>query len=125
MKKCRSDGSIFFIFLVLTVMAAFANAAESNVSDSEFMSFNLAHPEKDAADALAHGHMHCFSVNGYGRYFPGVEAAADRTLCMHIERNISGTSDVRTPEHDEVQRAAIPYATAYNKYIIAHARELK
>jgi hypothetical protein len=100
-------------FLLMTLTPQFAGAREGVVSDLEFLQFNLAHPEQDAANALAHGQPHCLSVNGYGKWFPGVDAA-DIKFCARIERNISGTSDDNRPGHEEVQRAAIAYATASN-----------
>ena len=103
--------------------SALANAAESAVSDKEFLRFNLEHPEMDAAKALAEGRPRCFSVNGYNKSFPGIDAD-DKSFCERIERNISGTSDVGRSDHSEVQRSAWQYAEAYNKYVIAHVRDV-
>lgn len=120
--KTNSIALLALITLLLTTLAPqFAEAGEANVSDHEFLQFNLAHPEQDAAKALAQGRPYCLSVNGYVKSFPGVEAA-DIKFCARIERNISGTSDDNRPGHEEVQRAAIPYATAYNKYVVSHVQ---
>jgi len=123
MKTSLAAGILVAVFSLTTLTSALAGSAQGDVSDVEFLSFNLADPEQDAADALAHGHPHCYSVNGYSKSFPGVDAA-NVNFCKRVERNISGTSDIHAPEHEMVNREAIPYATAYNRYIIAHVRDL-
>src|SRR5581483_9059498 len=111
------------VLLIPALILAFsteASAGEYDVSDAEFLTFNLANPELDAAKALANKQSHCYGVNGYTRSFPGITSAADVKLCAEIERNIAGTSDYAMPEHEAVQRAATPYATRFNRYIVAH-----
>ena len=112
--------------LVLCFMASIsviAMASGRDVSDYEFLTFNIEHPEQDAVRAIARGQPHCYSVNGYTKWFPGIETKFDENFCAEIERNISSTSDIWTPEHSEVLRTAIPYATAYNKYIVTHVQD--
>jgi hypothetical protein len=89
---------------------------------ADLLFLNEAAPEKDAATALAGGRPWCYSVNGYARWFPGVESEKARAFCQVHERNFRETSDVLWGAwHMELQSRATAYARAYNGYVIRAA----
>ena len=93
---------------------------------ADLLFLNEAAPEKDAAAALAGGQPRCYSVNGYARWFPGVESEKGRAFCEAHERNFRETSDMLLgPWHIELQSRATVYARAYNGYVIRAALDAK
>lgn len=79
-------------------------------------------PEGDAASDLAEGYVYCYSLNGFGPYFPGVEPDIERKVCSSaIEVNIYGTSDsIANEAHANAIGKAKRYAYRYNKYVVRY-----
>jgi hypothetical protein len=87
---------------------------------------NEAAPENDAAAALARGRPRCYSVNGYARWFPGVESDNGKAFCTAHETNFRATSDVILGSwHKELQSRATAYARAYNSHVVRTSVERK
>ena len=112
----------------LTFLAAFPLAAlavdQVATLREELRAVDTIHPEADAARDLAAQKPRCFSVNGYGTFFPSVDSEEDQRYCNRHEQNFRGTSDdVSSAEHHKLVNEAIAYAEVYNRYVLTHRTE--
>jgi len=90
----------------------------------ELQTLDTMHPEADAARDIAAKKPRCFSINGYGSFFPGVDGKEAERFCYRHEQNFRGTSDdVSSSEHLKLVNEAVAYAEAYNRHVLAHRTE--
>lgn len=87
------------------------------------MNKNLSNPGSDAESDLSKGIVQCYSINGFGPYFPGLDTLEQKLICREAkEINIAGTSDsILSIEHGSAISRAKHYAEKYNKYVTANA----
>ena len=98
--------AITFIF----VSSAVAADDPVEVLRVELAGLNVTAPESDAKHDITIGHVVCFSINGYAKYFPGV-ARQDQEYCEAREKNFRGTGDaILSKEHGDIISQATRYA---------------
>ena len=113
------------ILIIATLGLGIAASAEDSLSTlhAELQGLDLVTPESDAARDVSQGHPHCYSVNGYGRSFPGASTTKEQAYCAAIEKNFTGTSDVvQNEEHRRLIELAEMYAKRYNAYVLGHRK---
>jgi len=109
--------------LCLAVPTLALAASQVDILRQELRELDIAHPEADAIRDIAANTPRCFSVNGYGRYFPGIAGNEGEAYCTGIERNLQGTSDgIESNEHLQLVNEATAYAAAYNRYVLSHRK---
>lgn len=91
--------------------------------DLQLIGKSLEAPEVDAQADLDNGEIQCYSLNGFGPYFPGISADQVRRICRRgREVNFIGTSDgIQSREHGVAIYKAEQYAQRYNQYMVGHA----
>ena len=84
---------------------------------------NLKNPEADAKADLENGKVLCYSINGFGPYFPGVSKNEFHNVCSKAKKiNFTGTSDaVESLEHGKAISKAGEYAERYNRFVVKNA----
>jgi hypothetical protein len=82
---------------------------------------NVSNPASDAEEDLKDNILRCYSINGFGPYFPGL---GSKSVCKTaIEINFVGTSDaILSKAHGNAISKAINYASKYNEFMAAHAQ---
>jgi len=117
------------ILVILSFLAIFVGgsyllyANPQYLIDVQLMTKDLSSPESDAESDLSNGIVQCYSINGFGPYFPGLDTPEQRLICGEAkEINIAGTSDsILSIEHGSAISRAKHYAAKYNKYVTANA----
>jgi hypothetical protein len=85
---------MYKVFAILVAVPLVSLAADQLTTlRQELQGRNTAHPESDAARDVAEKNPHCFSINTYGNFFPGVSGEKDENYCRRFEQNFRGTSD--------------------------------
>lgn len=118
------SGAMNSVLAITFVFVSSAVAADDPVETLrvELAGLNVTAPESDAKHDIAIGHVVCFSINGYAKYFPGVPRQ-DQEYCEAREKNFRGTGDViLSKEHGELISQVTKYAERYNAYILRHRK---
>ena len=88
--------------------------------DLQLVGKNIDSPEADARLDVENSLIRCYSINGFGPYFPAVQTDEQRKVCNNAsEVNFMGTSDaIQSKAHGEAISKAASYAKRYNQYVI-------
>jgi hypothetical protein len=116
---------IFAIILVLILLVLgggyFLSKQPQYLIEIQLLGKNVSNPSSDAEEDLKGNILRCYSINGFGPYFPGVER---KSICKSaIEVNFVGTSDaILSTAHGNAISKAINYASKYNEFVASHAQ---
>ena len=114
----------FFVLLVTPVTGYYMLYKNPNIAiELQLLGKNLDSPEEDAIMDMGNGLLVCYSLNGFGPYFPGVTLEQEKSVCSKAtEINIWGTSDaIDSIEHGKAIHSAATYAMRYNQYVVNNA----
>ena len=112
---------ILFLSIIIVFGGAYVFYKFPEVSIGlQLIGKNQENPELDAKEDIAQGKIICYSINGFGKYFPGVNGKEGHELChLGIEINFMGTSDaIESERHAKAIGRAESYASKYNKYMV-------
>lgn len=117
-------GFAVFSLLVLTGGNYFLYKHPHLSIELQLIGKNESSPEEDAAKDISKGKLYCFSINGFGPYFPGVETKNQAAICKKAtEINFWGTSDaIEDEDHSEAIIKADNYSRRYNLYVVNNVR---
>jgi outer membrane lipoprotein LolB len=120
MKWFRSIPLVILMLLIASVAVAGSGEAKAKTSNLAILTttlslLDLAHPEQDMANHVAHGDYRFIGMNGYSCTAPGIRGTPSEIIDKYGIWCLEGTSDmIEGEEHMKLIKKAKSYAERYN-----------